>query len=114
MEVLSEETSSEAVSSEESKVVSKNIADVGSVAQKWIFLPILTALASIAVLVVVNVRAAKQRRLERAAQQRRSRRMPVSENGVDDAYEIYSDSSNMRSQPKHSAPPRGRRSNDKK
>ena len=102
------------VSSEESQVVSKNISDIGSVAQKWLFLPILTALASVAVLVVVNVRAAKQRRLERAAQARRSSYAYDKADALEDGDEIFSDSSKMRSQPKHAAPARNRRSNYKK
>ena len=106
------------MSSEESQVASKNITDVGAIAQRWIFLPILTALASIAVLVVVNVRAAKQRRMERAAQARRARRRYSPADYSDDGYDIFSDSANERSAPRHSAPTRnrrdGRRSNYKR
>ena len=108
-----DESSSVAESSEESQVASKNITDVGAIAQKWIFLPILTALASIAVLVVVNVRAAKQRRMERAAQARLTRRRLSPADVPDDGYDIFSDSANERPKPRHSAPPRNRR-NDRR
>ena len=54
------------------------------------FLPILTALASVTVLVVVNVRAAKQASAgSELAQARRVRRMETAE---EDDYDIFSDS----------------------
>ena len=55
--------------------------DVGAIAMKWLFVPILLIVASVTVLIVANVKAAKQRKADRLREARVQRMM---QGGYDD------------------------------